>query len=249
MPKPTLRPAARRAAPSDDDDENGPPRVLIVAHRLPVVQYRDGEVGEKMMGSFYAKSKQLVAARVKGLYTAMSSAEASQQFPMRWIGWPGLMDASPTEEVALRAELDSRDCVPVMLRRELCAPCFDGMCNDVLWPLMHCGEPGLGDVSLHGHEAQWRAYVEVNKAFAAEALRCYRPGDSVFVHDYHLMLVPALLRAAEPGMRVGWFCHVPFPPEPLWRRLPSRRQLLEAVLAADTIGFHTVQGAALAQSL
>ena len=82
--------------------------------------------------------------------------------------------------------------------------------------------------------------VEANKAYAAEVIEAYQPGDVVFLHDYHLMLVPQLLRAAVgPSMRIGWFCHVPFPPEPLWRRIPARRQLLEGLLAADLLAFHT----------
>ena len=100
-----------------------------------------------------------------------------------WIGWAGLNDPAPTEEVALRAELESRDCIPVMLREDSSAAYFDGMCNDVLWPLLHGAEPGLGDRSLHGHERQWRAYVEANRAYAAEvrsrqlvALPCRRAG-------------------------------------------------------------------------
>ena len=143
--------------------------------------------------------------RTKGIFNAMSTP-ATQ---MMWIGWAGLNDPQPTEEVALRAELETRDCVPVMLREDSCAAYFDGMCNDVLWPLLHSAEPGLGDRSLHGHERQWRAYVEANRAYAAEVLDAYQPGDVVFVHDYHLMLVPQLLRAAVgPSMRIGWFLHV-----------------------------------------
>jgi len=115
-----------------------------------VVAYNEGEVGESMMSSFYTKARARSSreapfvARVKGLYNAMTGSASSK---MIWIGWAGLNDASPSEEVALRAELESRDCVPVMMRAASCGPYFDGMCNDVLWPLLHCCEPGLGDRS------------------------------------------------------------------------------------------------------
>jgi hypothetical protein len=78
---------------------------------------------------------------------------------------------------------------------------------------------------------------QANNAYAAEVLATYVPGDQVLVHDYHLMLVPGLLRAAEPSMRIGWFLHVPWPQELLWRRLPARKQLLESLLCADLLGF------------
>jgi trehalose 6-phosphate synthase/phosphatase len=81
--------------------------------------------------------------------------------------------------------------------------------NDVLWPIMHCQEPYFSS----DYEGHWRSYIEVNKAFAAEVLPTYVPGDLVVVSDYHLMLVPQLLRAVEPSMRIAWFNHVPFPPE------------------------------------
>jgi len=94
---------------------------------------------------------------VKGLYTAMSAtSSATGRQPMVWVGWAGLNDASPTEELSLRAELASRDCVPVVLRQDACSAYFDGYCSDVLWPLLHGGTPNLKD-----HEAQFQAYVEV----------------------------------------------------------------------------------------
>eukprot|EP00617_Octactis_speculum_P023524 CAMPEP_0185755238 /NCGR_PEP_ID=MMETSP1174-20130828/13769_1 /TAXON_ID=35687 /ORGANISM="Dictyocha speculum, Strain CCMP1381" /LENGTH=989 /DNA_ID=CAMNT_0028433727 /DNA_START=199 /DNA_END=3168 /DNA_ORIENTATION=+ len=246
-------------------------RTIIVHNRLPVVSYRDGEIGERSLNSFYSKLKKKIPfmgeqedpssvsdapqtnyltgdaatknqpsgdlSRVRtGLKTAMDSLELNT---MLWIGWADLNDATPSEAVALRTELASRDCVPVMLQSRIFEPYFDGMCNDVLWPILHSANAGIGADSLHGQEAQWHAYVEANKAFAAEVLKTYRSGDVVFIHDYHLMLVPQILRAAEPSMRIGWFLHVPFPVESLWRTLPVRRQLLEGVLAADVVGFHT----------
>lgn len=81
---------------------------------------------------------------------------------------------------------------------------------------------------------------QANAAYAAEVLATYAPGDQVLVHDYHLMLVPGLLRAAEPSMRIGWFGHVPWPHELLWRRLPARKQLLESLLCADLLGFQVM---------
>lgn len=106
-------------------------------------------------------------SQVKGLYTAMSATSSSTgRQPMVWVGWAGLNDATPTEELSLRAELASRDCVPVVLRQEACGAYFDGYCSDVLWPLLHGGDLSLGAGPLD-HEAQWQAYVEVGVCFHA----------------------------------------------------------------------------------
>ncbi len=109
-----------------------------------------------------------------------------------------------------------------------------GVSNDVLWPLLHSLPP-----TLRVGEAPWEAYEAANRAFAEVALRHSTEEDLVWVHDYHLMRVPALLRAERPRARIGWFCHVPWPAPDLYRILPSRRALLDGLLGADLLGFHT----------
>ncbi|KAJ1626639.1 glycosyltransferase family 20-domain-containing protein, partial [Pavlovales sp. CCMP2436] len=89
-------------------------------------------------------------------------------------------------------------------------------------------------------EAQWNAYVAVNRAFADATLKVLRPGDIVWVHDFHLMLLPAMLRErAPPGTKIGWFLHTPFPASEVFRTLPMREQLLHGLLGADVLGFQT----------
>jgi alpha,alpha-trehalose-phosphate synthase [UDP-forming] len=116
-----------------------------------------------------------------------------------------------------------------------------GFCNSVLWQLFHY-------VPLHMEsklaetrtlQVQWAAHQAANRAFADAVLALYRPGDVVWVQDYHLMLLPALLKAAVPDMKVGWFLHTPFPSSEIYRTLPVREEVLRAVLKADLIGFHT----------
>lgn len=112
---------------------------------------------------------------------------------------------------------------------------YHGMANRVLWPLAHYF---LERVELR--RAFYAAYQATNRRFAEAVLEEWTdPATPVWVHDYHLMLVPALLRAARPGARIGFFWHIPWPPPEVWQVLPWTRQLLEGVLGADLVGLHT----------
>ncbi len=111
---------------------------------------------------------------------------------------------------------------------------YEGYSNGVLWPLFHYL---LDQIPLH--VSDWDAYVEANERFADVVAAQYRPGDLIWVHDYQLLLVPGLLRRRLPDARIGFFLHIPFPSEELFRTLPARARLLEGLLGADLIGFHT----------
>ena len=112
---------------------------------------------------------------------------------------------------------------------------YDGFSNGVLWPLSHYL---LDKVQLDAHE-DWLAYKAVNERFADVVARHWKPGDLVWVHDYQLALVPALLRERCPAARIGFFLHVPFPSAEVFRILPWRNELLRGLLGADVVGFHT----------
>ena len=83
------------------------------------------------------------------------------------------------------------------------------------------------------------AYERVNKAFASRVAEIAQPNATVWVHDYQLQLVPSMLREMRPDLSIGFFLHIPFPPSALFAQLPWRRQILEGLLGADLIGFHT----------
>jgi trehalose 6-phosphate synthase len=116
---------------------------------------------------------------------------------------------------------------------------YQGFANQALWPLFH-SFLSLAEFS----EASFDDYVRVNERFARAALDEADPDDLVWVHDYHLMLVPRLLRQADPRLRVGFFLHIPFPPAEIFRALPFRQELVAGVLGADLVGFHTTLYAA-----
>jgi trehalose 6-phosphate synthase/phosphatase len=124
--------------------------------------------------------------------------------------------------------------VGVPLTDEQVSRYYEGFSNGVLWPLFHYL---LDQVPLHVRD--WEPYVEVNERFAAVVAQHYQPGDLIWVHDYQLLLLPALLRERLPDARIGFFLHIPFPSEELFRTLPERDQLLRGLLGADLVGFHT----------
>lgn len=110
---------------------------------------------------------------------------------------------------------------------------YNGCCNDVLWPLLHY-ETNLVDFRAD----TWKAYREMNTKIAEEVLRVAQPGDLIWVHDFHLFLVPKLIKRARPDLRVGFFLHVPFPSSEVFRQLPVREEILDSLLEADLVGFH-----------
>jgi trehalose 6-phosphate synthase/phosphatase len=196
------------------------PRLLIVSNRLPVTaQIADGQV-------------QLTAAS-GGLATGLRPwHEGSGGL---WIGWPG--DTSrftPDQKATLDRELTDRAIVPVALSADHVKRFYHGFANRVLWPLFHYLIDRV-PVDATG----WGAYRQVNETFAEVVAREYRPGDVIWVHDYQLMLVPAMLRAKLPRARIGFFLHIPFPSSEVFRTLPWRREVLNGLLGADLVGFHT----------
>jgi trehalose 6-phosphate synthase len=151
-----------------------------------------------------------------------------------WIGWSGAADRDlePFGELALRLQ-------PVPLSAAEVRGYYEGYANATLWPLYHDAivppqhEPGW-----------WETYERVNRRFAEAAAHAAAPGAVVWVHDYHLQLVPAMLRESRPDLRIGFFLHIPFPPAELFARLPQRDQVLAGLLGADLVGFHLAGGAA-----
>jgi trehalose 6-phosphate synthase/phosphatase len=194
-------------------------RLLIVSNRLPVTARRTGD------------GVSLTAAS-GGLATGMRPFhEASNGL---WIGWPGdVSQFSDEERARIDTALHERGIVPVHLSKEQVDLYYHGFSNRVLWPLFHY----LID-RVPVHAAGWDAYREVNAAFADAVARQYRPGDLIWVHDYQLMLVPAMLRQRLPSARIGFFLHIPFPSAEVFRILPWRREVLDGMLGADLVGFH-----------
>ena len=150
-----------------------------------------------------------------------------------WIGWAGSSetDCSPFEHDGLYN-------VPLHLSSKEVSDYYEGFSNSTLWPLYHdaCQTPQ--------YDRQWWApYVAINQRFAEYAARETAPNGHVLIQDYHLQLVPGMLRELRPDVRIGFFLHIPFPPVELFAQLPWRKRILEGMLGADVIGFQTRHGA------
>lgn len=193
-------------------------RVLLVSNRLPVTlsEGPDGLTASRSSG---------------GLATALSSVHDGGN--SLWFGWAGPTGAVPMAEV--ERALSPLRAIPVPISQDEVTSYYDGFSNGVLWPLCHYL---LDKVRLDAHD-DWDAYLRVNERFADVVAEHWRPGDLVWVHDYQLALVPALVRARCPEARIGFFLHVPFPSPEVLRILPWREELLRGLLGADVVGFHT----------
>jgi trehalose 6-phosphate synthase len=156
-----------------------------------------------------------------------------EQTPATWVGWGGgVGPARPLPDVgSLRLR-------PVALTEEELRGYYEGFANSTLWPLYHDAvEQPVFD------RGWWETYREVNRRFAEAAAEAAEPGAAVWVQDYHLQLVPQLLRELRPDVLIGFFMHVPFPPPELFMQLPRRVELLRGMLGADLVGFQRPQAA------
>ncbi|CAA0816356.1 trehalose-phosphatase/synthase 2 [Striga hermonthica] len=201
-------------------------RLLVVANRLPVSAVRRGEDSWSL------------EVNAGGLVSALLGVK---EFEARWIGWAGVNVPDEIGQRALTRALAEKRCIPVFLDEEIVHQYYNGYCNNILWPLFHyLGLPQEDRLATtRSFQSQFSAYQKANKMFAEVVHRHYEEGDVVWCHDYHLMFLPKYLKDYNSKMKVGWFLHTPFPSSEIHRTLPSRSELLRAVLAADLVGFHT----------
>ncbi|MBN1479291.1 bifunctional alpha,alpha-trehalose-phosphate synthase (UDP-forming)/trehalose-phosphatase [candidate division KSB1 bacterium] len=193
-------------------------KIIIVSNRLPIsISKREGKL--------------LFRRSSGGLATGVSSIHKSKE--TLWIGWPGLISSSQ-EKANITKELRPRKLVPVFLTQKKIEKYYEGFSNRTIWPLFH-----YFSEHVYYDESLWRAYENVNHIFAEQVLNFYDKGDMIWVHDYQLMLVPSILRDRYPEASVGFFLHIPFPSFEIFRTLPWRQQILDGLLGADLIGFHT----------
>jgi trehalose 6-phosphate synthase/phosphatase len=195
-------------------------RLILVSNRLPVTL---------MTGEGHAEVKRSVG----GLAAALRAPHARASSV--WVGWPGSLERlRPSVRDDVGRQLSAMRIVPIALSKREERSYYDRLCNAVLWPICH---DRLDQLPLH--VGDWKVYETVNARFADAVAAQHRPGDLIWVHDYHLMRLPALLRERLPDARIGFFLHVPFPNPEIFFALPTRRWLVEGILGADLIGFHT----------
>jgi trehalose 6-phosphate synthase/phosphatase len=192
-------------------------RLIVMSNRAPIRIIREGreERLEPTVGGVGTTFLRLLE-RNGGLWIAWSGG---QKIPA-----PKLMPPGDPRFKIYFAPLGEQDI----------SEYYHGMCNRGLWPLMHFMTP-----NCHFSTQHWNRYVRVNETFARIAAEQAQAGDLLWVQDFHLALVPRLVRKHRHDLPIGIFWHVPFPPEQLMRILPWREEFLEGMLGADVIGFHT----------
>ena len=204
-------------------------RLVIVSNRLPFnVSVENDEI------LFHPSAGGLVT----GLASVRESRKQLTASPSThlWVGWPGSSVEADMRGKLTREALDRFQSFPVFLSDEQMEQFYLGFCNATIWPLFHY----FPSYVLY-QPSSWDHYKQINQLFA-DALRSVLTADDVvWVHDYHLMLLPRLLKARQPQLPVGFFLHIPFPSFEVFRLLPGewRGEILEGLLGADLIGFHT----------
>ena len=192
---------------------------IVVANRLPVDLERSPDGTQRWRHS------------PGGLVTALEPFLRSQHGA--WVGWPGVADTD-VEGFSDEGMLLE----PVSLSAGEVRDYYEGFSNGTLWPLYHdVVAPPVFDRSW------WDSYVKVNRRFADACANIAAIGATVWVQDYQLQLVPAMLREQRPDLRIGFFLHIPFPPVELFMQLPWRTEIIRGLLGADLVGFHLPGGA------
>jgi trehalose 6-phosphate synthase len=191
---------------------------VVVANRLPV------DVEELPDGS--QRWKQSPGGLVTAIAPMLRSREGA------WVGWPGTPDVELDPFVDGGMQLH-----PVSMSEQEVEDYYEGFSNGTLWPLYH---DVIVPPAFHRH--WWQAYVKINQRFAHATAEVAAQGATVWVQDYQLQLLPAMLRELRPDLRIGFFLHIPFPPTELFMQLPWRRRIVEGLLGADLVGFHTPGG-------
>jgi trehalose 6-phosphate synthase len=205
-------------APSDEPPRREVPSrpIVIAANRLPVARTPHG--------GWTASPGGLVRALLPLLRTSGGT----------WVGWTGEADDAPEPFVH-----DGVSLHPVLVTADEVQEYYEGFSNDTLWPLYH---DALRDSTYSG--AHWLAYQTVNQRFADTLAEVAPDHAIVWIHDYHLQLVPSMLRAKRPDLVIGFFFHIPFPPVELFMRLPWRTEIAAGLSGCDLVGFQRAINAA-----
>jgi trehalose 6-phosphate synthase len=196
-----------------------PASFVVVANRLPVDRVEDADGTAEWRPS------------PGGLVTAFEPIMHRRRGA--WVGWQGAasQELEPFEHQGLAL-------APVPLSSSEVEEYYEGFSNATLWPLYH---DAIAPPQFR--REWWDTYVIVNQRFADHVAEVAAEGAVVWVQDYHLQLVPQMLRRQRPDVKIGFFLHIPFPPTELYVQLPWRQQILEGLLGADIVGFQLPGGA------
>jgi trehalose 6-phosphate synthase/phosphatase len=194
-------------------------RKIIVSNRLPVkIENNEGKLNFKSSEG--------------GLATGLGSVY--KEDGNVWIGWPGLILEDEATEQTVIAELEKEKMQPVFLTEAEIKEYYEGFSNETIWPTYHY----FSQFAVY-EAGYWDAYYKVSQKFCDAIVKTAGPDDTIWIHDYQLLLLPSLVRQLLPDITIGFFQHIPFPSYEVFRMLPWRKALLEGMLGADLLGFHT----------
>lgn len=197
-------------------------RLFVIANQLPI------EI-RKIENKFHIQvGKEREKTGLTGFFNS---------YDTHWIGLTGVENYSfsPEEKEWLDNQLlKEHRCIPAFPEPEDFQRYLHGFVKNTLWPLFHYFTQNVTYTNEH-----WRAYKKINELVAGKVAEVIRDGDILWIHDYHLMLLPQLIRSQKPAVSIGLFIHIPFPSFEIFRLLPWRSEILEGILGADLIGFHT----------
>lgn len=196
-------------------------KIFIISNRLPIFIRRK-------KGGFSIQQSP------GGLATGFRAI--TQEENVYLIGWPGLWPNSEKEKENIKTILNENQCQPVFLSPAELEKYYYGFTNNTIWPLFH-----YFPTYCSFEKSDWEVYKRVNQKFFNIVSEMAGPNDIFWIHDYHIMLLPSLLREKFPQSSVGFFLHIPFPSSEVFRILPWRKEVLKGLLGADLIGFHTYE--------
>ncbi|MEM1326384.1 MAG: bifunctional alpha,alpha-trehalose-phosphate synthase (UDP-forming)/trehalose-phosphatase [Bacteroidota bacterium] len=196
------------------------PKIVIISNRLPIT-----------LKSSTENDKPIYHPSSGGLATGLGSLDSEED--KIWVGWPGQI-ADGWEKQVIEKDLQDRNLVPVFLTEKDIELYYEGFSNDTLWPHFHY----FTQYTVY-QDDYWACYQSVNRKFADAVIPLLKGDELVWVHDYQLMLLPAMIREAFPEISIGFFLHIPFPSYEVFRILPWREEIMHGVLGSDLIGFHT----------
>src|SRR5271165_6960040 len=180
-------------------------KTIIVSNRLPVKMTKHGD-------------EYTLSPSEGGLATGLGSIYKQEN--SAWIGWPGTEIKGHEDKNAVTVMLAEQNLHPVFLSQEEINEYYEGFCNDVLWPVFHY----YSSTYAYYKKSNWDYYKIVNNKFRDAILKIAEPGDTIWIHDYQLLLLPALIREILPDISIGFFQHIPFPSHEMFRLIPWRRE-------------------------
>jgi trehalose 6-phosphate synthase/phosphatase len=204
-------------------------RLLVISNRLPfTIQEKEGKV------EFKESSGGLVSGLSGYLDYLKSSSFTTMEYI--WVGWPGENVKEKHYNEIRKKAFSKYNSYPVFISEKDMENFYYGFCNKTIWPLFHC----FPNYTVYDEDF-WDCYKKVNEYFYESLAKILKPDDILWIHDYHLMLLPKLIREKFPDLSIGFFLHIPFPPFEIYRLLPKkwRIEILEGILGSDLVGFHT----------